>query len=240
MNTKESHTSSTSVKCLAAVLASAMALSGCATSSVMDSHKSVSSKVTKQVLVEDQVIALGKPAQPLANMPVNSVVIVGEKNSYVLSQGGTEMVTLLSGLDPKYVQVDKAMEFYSANNDGYFSGNVELSYARLKDEFQRNDYQFFLQNNGKDCTSQNDLRINAQRFCFNIPIKGGTYPQAKNYDIIRAQLRPLSKPYPVSVYTNTTETTVSRGGYNPVEKLVLLPFALAFDVVTLPLQIIFD
>ncbi len=219
-------------------LAALLASSGCATSSLLDSDNRVSTTTTKSVLSEDQIVAFGRPAQALPKMPNATMVIVGEKNSYVLTQGGTEMVNLLTNLTPKNIQVDNEMNFYVPNNDGYFQGEMKLSYAKLKDEFKRSDYQFFLQNNGKECTSASDQRINAQRFCFSIPVKGAIYPQVSNLSLIQSNYRPLTKPYTVSFYTQSQQNQVSRSGANTAQKLVLLPFALAFDVVTFPFQLL--
>lgn len=88
-------------------------------------------------------MAFGRPAQALPKTPNATMVIVGEKSSYVLTQGGTEMVSLLSNLTPKNIQVDNDMSFDVPNNNGYFQGEMKLSYAKLKDEFKRSDYQFF-------------------------------------------------------------------------------------------------
>ena len=221
-----------------ASLAALLASSGCATSSLLESDNRVSTTTTKNVLSEDQIVAFGRPAQALPKMPNATMVIVGEKNSYVLNQGGTEMVSLLSNLTPKNIQVDNDMKFYVPNNDGYFQGEMKLSYAKLKDEFKRSDYQFFLQNNGKECTSASDQRINAQRFCFSVPVKGAIYPQVSNLSIIQSNYHALTKPYMVTFYTQTQQNQVNRSGANTAQKLVLLPFALAFDVVTFPFQLL--
>ena len=219
-------------------LAALLASSGCATSSLLEGDNHVSTTTSKQILSEDQIVAFGRPAQALPKTPNATMVIVGEKNSYVLTQGGTEMVNLLTNLTPKNIQVDNEMNFYVPNNDGYFQGQMKLSYAKLKDEFKRSDYQFFLQNNGKECTSASDQRINAQRFCFSVPVKGAIYPQVSNLSIIQSNYRALSKPYTVSFYTQSQQNQVSRSGANTAQKLVLLPFALAFDVVTFPFQLL--
>ncbi len=221
-----------------ATLAALLASSGCATSSLLENNNRVSTTTAKSVLSEDQIVAFGRPAQALPKMPNATMVIVGEKNSYVLTQGGTEMVNLLTNLTPKNIQVDNDMSFYVPNNDGYFQGEMKLSYAKLKDEFKRSDYQFFLQNNGRDCTSASDQRINAQRFCFSVPVKGAIYPQVSNLSMIQSNYRALTKPYIVSFYTQTQQNQVSSSGTNTVQKLVLLPFALAFDVVTFPFQLL--
>lgn len=238
---------------LGASMTAILLSSGCATSSLLEGNQSrntsnnsnrASTAASKQVLVEDQLVAFGRPAQPLANMPSNSVVIVGEKHSYVLTQGGTEMVNILTNLTPENIQVDSDMTFYSPNNDGYFQGEMKMSYAKLKDEFQRSDYQFFLQNEGKECTSASDQRMSAQRFCFSVPIKGAVYPQVSNLSLVQSQYKALTKPYAVTIYTNAAANktssgqTTADGGPNAVQKLVMLPFALAFDVVTFPIQLL--
>ena len=219
-------------------LTALLASSGCATSSLLESNDRVSTKVTKELLSEDQILAFGRPAQALPKTPNATMVIVGQKNSYVLTQGGREMVQLLSSLTPSNIQVDNDMSFHVPSNDGHFQGEMKLSYAKLKDEFGRSDYQFFLQNQGQECTSKSDQRINAQRFCFRVPVKGTIYPPVSNLRAVQSNYHALSKPYAVSFYTQTEQDQVVHHGPNGVQKLVLLPFALAFDVVTFPIQLL--
>ncbi len=212
--------------------------SGCATNELLESNSRVTTTTVNSVLSQDQIVAFGRPAQALPRTPNATMVIVGEKSSYVLTQGGTEMVTLLTKLDPKSITVENAMSFTVPNNDGYFQGQMKLSYAKLKDEFGRADYQFFLQNGGQECSSASDLRINAQRFCFNVPVQGAIYPPVSNLSLIQSQYKALSKPYTVTFYGQSQQSQTTSSGANTGQKLVLLPFALAFDVVTLPLQIL--
>ncbi len=220
-------------------LAALLVSSGCATSSLLDDNRvTTTSSSAKSILSQDQIIAFGRPATVLPKMPTASMVIVGEKNSYVLNQGGTEMVNLLTNLTAKNIQVENDMAFEVPNNDGYFQGQMKLSYAKLKDEFDRSDYQFFLQNGGKECSSASDIRINAQRFCFTVPVKGAIYPQVSNLSMIQSKYRPLSKPYTVTFYGQSQQTQTTNSGTTAAGKLVLLPFALAFDVVTFPIQLL--
>ena len=74
--------------------------------------------------------------------------------------------------------------------------------------------------------------MNAQRFCFNLKLDGVVYPAASNLTSLKA----LSKPYQVNIYTHKEESYKSKSGMNPLEKLVLLPFAVAIDVISLPFQ----
>ncbi|MGM8884671.1 hypothetical protein ACS8FD_01890 [Psychrobacter sp. 1U2] len=223
---------------ISASLLALLASSGCATSSLLDDNRVTTTSSVKSILSQDQIIAFGRPAMTLPQMPMATMVIVGNKNSYVLSQGGTEMIKLLTNLTAKNIQVENDMSFNVPNSDGYFQGQMKLSYAKLKDEFDRSDYQFFLQNGGTECSSASDMRINAQRFCFTVPVKGAIYPQVSNISMIQSKYRPLSKPYTVTFYGQSEQTRTTSGGTSTAGKLVLLPFALAFDVVTLPIQIL--
>lgn len=238
INSQKFSISATKTLIAGAALSALLASSGCATNELLESNSRVTTNTVNSVLSQDQIIAFGRPAQALPRTPNATMVIVGEKNSYVLTQGGTEMISLLTKLDPKNINVENAMSFTVPNNDGYFEGRMKLSYAKLKDEFARSDYQFFLQNGGQDCTSASDLRINAQRFCFDVPVQGAIYPQVSNISLIQSQYKALSKPYTVTFYGQTQQTQTTSSGANTGQKLVLLPFALAFDVVTLPLQIL--
>ena len=207
-------------------------ITGCATKTLMTKDNKTYTRSNKVTLVEDQVVAFGKPAQTLNTLPANSLVIAGQKNSYILTQGGTQFVTLITKLDPKNIQMTKELSFYSEKNNGHFTGTLPLSYVKLKEDISKKDLEFFIENGAKECSTYSDERMKAQRFCFDIALAGVVYPAANNL----ASLKALSKPYQVSIYTYQEESYKSKSGLNPFEKLVLLPFAVAIDVVSLPFQ----
>ena len=188
----------------------------------------------KEVLTNDVVVAFGKPSLKLPNIPSDAVVIVGQRNSYVLVEGGTRFNNLITRLDPRHISLTKGLDFYSANNDGSFTGELAFKYTKLKAEVTNEELNFFLQNGVKECTNHSESNLGAQSYCFDIPLKGHTYPAVSN----QSSLKALSKAYPVTIYTNEQTTAYREGQSSSVEKLVLFPFAAAFDVVTLPLQII--
>lgn len=220
---------------LTALLTATLTLSGCATHTLLSKDSGgVETQKVKKTLANDHVLAFGKPSLPLPNLPADAVVIVGQKNSYVLTEGGGQFTRLLTRLDPKHIKLTKPLDFYSANNDGQFTGELAFKYTKLKDEVSNDELNFFLQNNVEECTSQSDKSLNAQSFCFSIPLKGLSYPAVSN----QSELKALSRAYPVSIYTHEEQTTYRQGESDPVQKLVLFPFAVAFDVVTLPFQAI--
>ncbi|MFA9204235.1 MAG: hypothetical protein ACEQSD_09580 [Flavobacteriales bacterium] len=216
---------------LSAALSCAL-LAGCATSTLVHKGNETSSRTTKVTLVEDKVIAFGKPAQTLQGIPAHSLVIAGQKNSYILTEGGLQFVTLINTLDPANIQITQSLNFFSAKNDGYFSGTLPLSYVKLKEDLTKQDLEFFIANGAEECSSSSDTRMSAQRFCFKIKLAGVVFPAANNLSSLKA----LSKPYSVTIYTEKQESYTTKSRLNPLEKLVLLPFAVAIDVVSLPFQ----
>ena len=207
-------------------------VSGCATSTLIKKNHATHTRTTQVNLVEDRVVAFGRPAQLAANLPKDSIVIAGQKNSYILTRGGMQFVSLITKLDPKNIQITRDLNFYSEKNDGYFSGTLPLSYVKLKQDLGKKDLEFFIENGAKECSTSSDERMQAQRFCFDIKLAGVVYPAANNLSALKA----LSKPYQVTIYTNKQENYRSKSGMNPLEKLALLPFAVAIDVVSLPFQ----
>lgn len=213
---------------------STLVISGCATSTLLNKDNGQRTRTKNVTLVEDNVIAFGKLAQSNSQLPADSLVIAGSKNSYVLTQGGSRFVSIIGQLDPKNIQVTRELNFYSADNDGRFSGTLPLSYVKLQENISKKDLEFFIENGAEECSTSSDKRMNAQRFCFNIKLSGVVYPVVNNL----ASLKPLSKSYPVTIYTQAQES-YSTNQNSGAQKLVLFPFAVAFDVVTLPFQAVY-
>lgn len=213
---------------------------GCATKSLLekDGYRTSTNVRTIQVpLIHDTVIAFAKPARTVSGLPQDSIVIAGQKNSYVLTQGGLNFVNVISRLDPNHIKINQKLQFLSPNNDGHFNGKVQIQYLKLKSELSNKELNFFLEQGAKECSEYNDTKMDAQRFCFNFNLAGVVYPAANNIGSLQSNLTQLSKPYQVSIYTEKEETyQTSSSGTNPLEKLVLLPFAVAIDVITLPFQ----
>lgn len=218
----------------------ALLTTGCATKSLLekDGYKTSTRERTIQVpLITDTVVAFAKPARTINGLPQDSVVIAGQQNSYVLTQGGANFIHVISQLDPKHIKINQKLLFLSAKNDGHFAGNVELQYVKLKSELSNKELNFFIEQAARECSEYNDTKMDAQRFCFKFNLAGVVYPAANNLNTLQSNMTQLSKPYQVSIYTEKKEAyQTSSNGTNPLEKLVLLPFAVAIDVITLPFQ----
>lgn len=222
---------------IAMLLCSVLLLNACATKELLEKETSYThTQTVSKTLVADKVVAFGKPAQALPNVPNDAIVMVGDKQSYVLTQGGGQLATLLNRLDPTYLRVTQPLKFLSEKNDGQFEGELALRYSRLQADVSKSDIQFFLQNNVRECTSDSDKRMNVQSFCFDIDLVGAIYPPVNN----RSSLKALSKSYPIEIYTKVTEEQHRHDGKTAAKKVVLFPFAVAFDVITLPFQAIYQ
>lgn len=219
---------------ISSVLISSLVLTACATSALLEKDSAVRVQNQKVNLINDTVVAFGKPAYTLSDIPADSVVIVGEQHSYILTEGGAQFVKLISSLDPKNIQITKSLNFYSQKNDGRFQGSLPLAYVKLTEDVSKKDLNFFIQNGAEECTNSSDKRMLAQRFCFDLKLAGVVYPKARNSQSFKA----LSKPYHVNIYTTQQVKDYSKATSTSAEKLVLAPFAVAFDVVTLPFQAI--
>lgn len=224
----------TSKLTLSVTLFSTILITGCATKTLLEKDDGVRTRDVQHVLINDTVLAFGKPSQAIPTLPADSIVIAGQQQSYILTSGGARFVKVISGLDPKLIQIDKELKFYSANNDGKFSGTLPLKYVKLSEDVTKQDREFFIENGAEECTTSSDQRLKAQRFCFNLALSGVIFPPATN----SASLKALSKPYSVSIYTYEQVKDYSQVGRKTTDKVVLFPFAVAFDVVTLPFQAI--
>ena len=80
-------------------------LNACATSQLLENNRSTHTITERQTLIQDSVRAFGKPAQIINNLPSDAIVIVGNQQSYVLTQGGGKFTTLIGQLDPRYIHV---------------------------------------------------------------------------------------------------------------------------------------
>lgn len=213
---------------------------GCATTTLLEKdgyQTSTQTRTVKVPLITDNVIAFAKPSNTAQGLNQGSIVIVGQQNSYVLTQGGVNFIKVISQLDPAHVKVNQKLQFFSEKNDGHFRGQVKLEYVRLKTELSNKELNFFIEQGARECSESSDTRMDAQRFCFDFSLAGVVYPAVNNLNNIQNSVTALSKPYQVTIYTEKEESyKTTSTGTNPLEKLVLLPFAVALDVITLPFQ----
>ncbi|RSN73888.1 MULTISPECIES: hypothetical protein [Acinetobacter] len=221
---------------LTCTLCSTLFLTACASNRVGDSTRDFFTKYESGhewiTILEDDVVAFGKPSIALPHEPADSIVIAGKQYSYVITQGGTELIQLLSQLDPKHIQIDRDLNFNAPEqNSPHFYGNFRFSYTPPNGKLNEKETKLFKKYGVQPCSCIEKIRPAT----FDLKLRGKVYPVAKNIDT----LTPLSKPYHVKIqYLYYKSETVKRSKKEILQQLPILPLAIAFDVVMLPFQAI--
>lgn len=213
----------------------AMSLTGCTT--ILLGAMEGQTVPVKQLLIEDRVVAFASPAE---NAKVaGNVVIVGENYSYVLTDGGQKLTQLITTLSPSHFNVTNDLHFDMVDKSK-FKGTVWLAYKLSKTMPEKEQLDILIQNKAKPCPKEFAILeqanvVQATRYCLSVYIEGDVHPKINNFDAISAQTNSLTRPYKVKLYETTS---YRRSRADIAERIFLLPLTLAFDVVTLPIQVI--
>lgn len=209
----------------------ALPLSACNTADLVLDRKQTQTRFVDAILIEDQVIAFGRAAQNNNEFPQNSLIMAGQKQSYVITEGSELLQNVAEQLNPQYVTQSYQFRFLSKHNDGQFTGSFPIEYIVPKHAKAEPSVQFLLQQ-GAERTHDTETE---SRYLLHLKISGKVYPAVQNLK----SLNPLSRPYNVEIYTQRAEHYKGRQGYNfsTAEMILLTPFVLVFDIVTLPIKL---
>ena len=182
-------------------------------------------------LIEDDVIAFGKPSVSLPNEPEDSVVIAGKKYSYVISKGGNDFIQLINQLNPQYIQISNELDFNAPVPDSnHFYGHIRFSYTPPNGKLNEKESALFKQYGVVPC----GCAKTSEPHKFDLNIKGTVYPPVNNLKTIT----PLSKPYHVKIqYLHDKSGKVPLSTKEKLASLPLLPFTLTFDIIALPAKV---
>ena len=182
-------------------------------------------------LIEDDVIAFGKPSVSLSNEPEDSVVIAGKKYSYVISKGGNDFIQLINQLNPQYIQISNELDFNApAPDSNHFYGYIRFSYTPPNGKLNEKESALFKQYGVVPC----GCAKTSEPHKFDLNIKGTVYPPVNNLKTIT----PLSKPYHIKIqYLHDKSGKVTLSTKEKLASLPLLPFTLTFDLIALPAKV---
>lgn len=187
-----------------------------------------------KTLVDDEVVAFGKPTTFLVNEPKDAIVIAGKQYSYVLNKGGSDFFNLISQLNPDDIQLRQDLNFVSPDKDSHhFTGYLKFSYTPSTGSLNQRETLLFKQYGILPCDCRESTEQN-QHYIFQIKLEGNLYPVVENLD----SLKPLSKPYKVRIqYYQDKREKVTLSTQEKLTRLPLVPFTLAIDALVLPAQI---
>lgn len=227
-------------KILFSLLFTSLIVTGCSTNRVIgestrDLFSIYESGSEWLTLVEDDVIAFGKPSTPMPNEPTDSIIVAGKKYSYLINKGGADFFNLINQLNPKYVRVSQDLSFNSPHkNSNDFYGNFRFSYITPAGELSAEETALFKKYGVMPCDCIN-LSQETKKHIFDIKIAGKIYPVVGNL----STLKPLSKPYSVTI--KTLEDKNGKRKLSTKEKfqaIPLLPLTLTIDLLVLPSKVL--
>lgn len=217
---------------LISVLA-ASSLSGCFTMVNSEGGYSSKSHRESQAILNDTVLALGKPDASASNMlgNANAFALFGKSNTYVLTTGGDALQQIaLAFAQNKDLNAER-LSIVNENKSLYLDkdtawGTVQFAYRPMsKDEATQASEEKSLRNLGFKADE-------AGVFNVFVRVEAAVKPAL---DLSAVRLPAFQKNRDLVFYEPSSATLVNKP---KLGKILLTPLALAADVVTAPLQLI--
>jgi hypothetical protein len=183
-------------------------------------------------IVEDEVIAFGQPKNPLPNIPEDSIVVAGQKYSYVITQGGAAFLALMNQLDTQYIQINRNLNFQTPSSDSnQFSGAIQFTYTPTNRTINPQELALLKKYGISNCSCNNIEELDdLKKLTFDIQLSGTIYPVANNIH----SFKKLSKPYQIKI--QNSQNIPEEKKIPLIEKIVFTPFAITFDIIALPVK----
>ncbi len=215
-----------------ALVSSCIGLAGCTTflASRMEGRDP---NFHSQPLASDQLVAIGKldkNAEKELDIP-GGLVLIGQKQSYLITKGGGELEAIAKASFGPDVEILE--RYHDSNSHLYldkrkFWGKVALRISR--DQDYSPEQQLELDNMGfeerETASSQRDRKV----YTKSIDLEGITIAPIKVPDSLAQH---LSHSRSIAFYPPEDQKAPPN-----LEKYVALPLAVAFDIVTAPIQIL--
>lgn len=215
---------------LAPILFVMFSLHGCATA--FHSAMPVTTTVTpKKVIAQDTVRAIGHPIN--SGEKIGGLVLIGDQYTYWITDGDKKIELMASQLNPKYIKMENVTTL-TVKENGFF-GRISFDYDNDDNEYSTSEAVAL----SKMCDK---ARAPGKWFGFGqhiyyscgINVSGLLY-YGQSSSLL--EIKDLSKGRSVKLIS-VEEPITTVDSHKVAHKIVTLPFAIAFDLVTLPLQVI--
>lgn len=218
-------------------------LSGCIASSFLD-RGIRESELSRWVAtnITDNIIAIGKPTTSIKGYE-NALALVGEKHNYLIQpvSSSDKLKQIFETVDLRYLTIEQPKEKHiavkqSGEKDSYYSCPTEYGCVwELKLRFTKSLHQFFdeekdkLKNLGFNCyldskQNQSDCYYTTYKIAFTVTQKAMSNEKLNHR---------LKQPVPIVFY----QFQPNKGSAGRAVRYALLPLAMAFDIVTSPIQV---
>lgn len=210
------------------IILSVIFLSSCATAMLSTANVSHTTS-TKTLVMEDTIIATARPVSNAdVAVPKDSIVLIGLNNTYHINKGSESISTLLT-LDPKYISVhnNNPLEFNIYGSK--FNGIVDVQYT--KDNYLLEELTALNKLNFK--SHSRPEKGKGEYFDTTFRVEGNIYAKT---NVNEAVAKNFSTGRKIKFVTTEYKRSIDAG--KMADKLFALPFTIAFDVITAPVQLI--
>ena len=204
-------------------------LSGCATYMASQSTETTT-KITKTLAYEDAILGMGQPTgENISAEARNFLALIGEKQTYLLTEGADEIKAIVKNLDGRLIGVNQdqpkinMLVQQDSSEIQSVRGDVTITYNKATDRLTEQERKTLTE-------LKFTLSEDKQSYWRSLHIQGVVYPPVKNLAAIASQFK---QTRPVQFYK-----TEYKQNHNPL-RAILLPLGVAFDVITAPIQIPF-
>lgn len=204
-------------------------LSGCATYMASQSTETTT-KITKTLAYEDAILGMGQPTgENISAEARNFLALIGEKQTYLLTEGADEIKAIVKNLDGRLIGVNQdqpkinMLVQQDSSEIQSVRGDVTITYNKAADRLTEQERKTLTE-------LKFTLAEDKQSYWRSLHIQGVVYPPVKNLAAIASQFK---QTRPVQFYK-----TEYKQNHNPL-RVILLPLGVAFDVITAPIQIPF-
>ena len=204
-------------------------LSGCATYMASQSTETTT-KITKTLAYEDAILGMGQPTgENISAEARNFLALIGEKQTYLLTEGADEIKAIVKNLDGRLIGVNQdqpkinMLVQQDSSEIQSVRGDVTITYNKAADRLTEKERKTLTE-------LKFTLAEDKQSYWRSLHIQGVVYPPVKNLAAIASQFK---QTRPVQFYK-----TEYKQNHTPL-RAILLPLGVAFDVITAPIQIPF-
>lgn len=217
---------------ISALVFSSFLVTGCA-SALVSAATAPRTETTKTLVAEDSIVAIGRPKVGDESPRKSDLVLVGLANTYTLKNGFEDIEKIAEDLDPKFLQVNADRPIDLMISGDRFYGSVVMVYGGNGFVYTDDSVSKLTRLGFSKSTIANSSGKSEVVYRRNFDLAGKIYAKVNNLDDVSKK---FSKNRPVRFYTETS-TEIKDAG-KELGKAAALPFAIAFDVVTLPIQLL--
>lgn len=202
-------------------------LSSCATALLSLAPPIKDYQKVKTLVMQDEVVAIASAKDTTDKSTVGDMVLVGKRHVYHITQGN-ESINMMMQLDPQAITINNNKPLEFTIKDNIFSGKVEITYK--KSEYSDAERET-IRGKGFELDRTDTVGLPYGFFKSHVTFAGTVYSKLEHHDFT-----PFSKGRQVKFFDVEVKKTVNVK--NTIDLAVALPFAITFDVITLPLQAI--